>query len=622
MNGFAKESFSTLTGNTPWQTDLHLKQEDGWLFLKTLVKERRLDPIHYYLTEQLLQGHPKPTEEIAACLCYASLAAQQGHGCIYVEGGSHLIPDPFTLIQQTLLKNEENSIPLQPQIKHWELLILKGIYSIPLVNTDLRQYERLFFCIEKGNKRALLFQNQWLHQAECWQRWRVISARTPSIAVNEQSLQGFLQPLLKERLLLPEQAQAIITACRHSISLLSGGPGTGKSYTAGWMIKALIENIPAEERESFEIAFAAPTGKAAANLGHYLNKVMGSHPIASAKTLHTLLGIGKSKQAHTLSADLVIVDECSMVDTGQMLALLKAIKPGARLVLIGDKEQLPPVESGAFFADLMKTTTAEDGLSNKVELKTCLRTDCPSILKLASAISQGEASEALALLREERETLRWTQPEEDIKKVQAQLLQRFKELGFFHSQQGQDHARLLKEFSRFRLLSPMRQGPLGVDTLNDLIFHQFYRQCRDNDKMMIPIMITANDYRLNLFNGEVGIVIKSLDSNQGSPLNFQKGDIALFSSGEGKVRPLPALMLPKAELAYCLSIHKSQGSEFDHILLVLPEEAKVFGRELLYTAVTRGKQRVEIIGSMATLKSMIFHSAERVSIDFLYNVVR
>ena len=154
----------------------------------------------------------------------------------------------------------------------------------------------------------------------------------------------------------------------------------------------------------------------------------------------------------------------------------------------------------------------------------------------------------------------------------------------------------------------MRHGPLGFDTLNQLIVQHMRRQCDKNTPFIAPILITKNDYRLELCNGDTGILIKADAKSD----RLQEGDVALFSDGEA-IRSIPALLLPPYEYAYCMSVHKSQGSEFEHVIILMPERAECFGREVLYTALTRAKKRLTIWGSDNTLTKIIETKAERQS---------
>lgn len=306
--------------------------------------------------------------------------------------------------------------------------------------------------------------------------------------------------------LTPEQQKAIITALSSSVAIIAGGPGTGKSFIA--------RHLAAPFKK---VVFAAPTGKAGARIG--------------GKTLHSLLHA-------PLDADLIIVDEASMIDARIFAKMVKAVKKGTRLVLMGDPHQLPPVESGSFFADLV-------GLLPTAELTRPMRSDRQEILSLAEAVKAGDEEKVLSHV-------------EPLSKAKLE---------------GQ-------------ILSCMRDGPFGVEALNR-------KMAETVSYETIPILITRTDYRLGLYNGDVGQL---------------KGSRAYF---DGQV--YSRAHLPPYEYAFCLSVHKSQGSEFDNVILLAPPGSEVFGREILYTGVTRARNSVKIYGDLDTIRAILQRHSRKIS---------
>jgi exodeoxyribonuclease V alpha subunit len=359
----------------------------------------------------------------------------------------------------------------------------------------------------------------------------------------------------------------------------------------------------------FEIALAAPTGKAAANLQKSLLSASGNDALAAisgAQTIHGLLGIrvGDSPKPPLvpLSADLIIIDESSMIDVRLMSQLFAAIKPGARLVMLGDPDQLPSVEAGNIFSDLIKTAENDTLVSR---LSICLRAELQGILKFATAIKSGDVSACSAALENQGGDGSIEKLSDDLDF--SELLTKYV-IPFYDVKKPMEMSseELLKYFERFRILSPFRQGPFGVEAINKQIAKLLVR---DTSASVTPIMLLKNDARQQLFNGEVGVLVTK------GTKGIEQGDYAIFPSRDGltPTRKIPALLLPSFEYAFCLSVYKSQGSEFEQVLLILPEGSEVFGREVLYTAVTRARRRLMLWEKPGTLEATVERCSQRLS---------
>lgn len=368
-----------------------------------------------------------------------------------------------------------------------------------------------------------------------------------------------------------EQKRAVNNAFQYPLSLITGGPGTGKSYTALQIIEAF------QKKGAVQIVIGAPTGKAVRLLESKCNLTN-----VRSGTLHTLLKVRSveelSKEVELLKADLVIVDECSMVDAPLFSRLLQSIGPNTHLVLMGDPDQLPAVESGSFFSDLIECPIP------RAHLTLCLRSDQSEILNLASTIRNGR-----------EDFCHYTSPLSD-----EILWKEIKENFPFPTQTKPDEKTLIKQMGTFRLLSAMRKGPQGVDTLNQKIADWILNTKKADDYCPLPIMITRNDQQTGLFNGETGFLIKT---------PHQEEEYALFDEG----RVFSKYQLPPYEYAYALSVHKSQGSEYDRVVILVPEGSDCFGKELLYTAVTRAKKSVEIYASKEMIKTTLGQSSRKMS---------
>ncbi len=376
---------------------------------------------------------------------------------------------------------------------------------------------------------------------------------------------------LKEAKLSPMQRKGVEEAFRSSFSLLCGGPGTGKTYTAGVWVRLLI----AASQKKIKVVLAAPTGKAASHLESIL-LAQGALPAQiEVMTLHRLLrlkpGENRLFSQKKIDADIVIVDEASMIDVSLLAHLLEAIGPSTRLLMLGDPDQLPPVEAGSLFAEMASLFA--------LSLQGSMRTDKVHLLDLAQAIQRGEFPfETL---------LPW--PENLAERASTFLL----------TQQQPDPLDCLQHFSQFRVLGALRQGPYGTDALNQTILRHLGKQIQAGQWWAIPIIVTANAPRLELYNGTCGVLI-------GQNFNLREGT-AYFPE------KVPYCDLPPFEPAFCLSIHKSQGSEFDRVLALFPPGSENFGREALYTAVTRAKSQVDIVGDEKTLRLMLGQNTKKMS---------
>ena len=374
---------------------------------------------------------------------------------------------------------------------------------------------------------------------------------------------------LDELPLQPAQHKALKQAFTQTLAVFTGGPGTGKTFTASALIRLLATS---SKGPLFKVAIAAPTGKAAAHLEAALQATKPLPPTlrCESTTLHRLLRLQPGKQRlleeFQIDAHLVVVDEASMLDIGLMLHLFKAIGPQTRLLLLGDPDQLPPVEGASLFPDIAQA------LGSKLERS--LRIEKSELAELFDAVQRGDSSAVAA--RVERIPLEF------------EAIQALVPSPIYTSAPDPHHC--LQTQSQTRILSPLRQGPFGVDALNRELLAHFKKQ---NIALAIPILVTQNDTRLQLYNGTAGVLIETE---------------AHFPTADG-FRTLPEALLPRYETAFCLSVHKSQGSEFDEVVVLLPPGSEQFGIEALYTAVTRAKRKVTLATSDATLEAMLQISA-------------
>lgn len=363
-----------------------------------------------------------------------------------------------------------------------------------------------------------------------------------------------------------EQQEAVRLALRSGLMIITGGPGTGKTYTARQIVQSFLLARPRSK-----VVLAAQTGKAASRLESVLP--------GSSCTLHQLLKVRSSsdyiEESCRIEADLVIVDECSMVDAALFSRLLASIPQGTRVILMGDADQLPPVESGSLFADLVAS-----GKVPCVRFVKSLRTKQQGILALADAVNRGDVEEALKVV----------EPLDVWKEVEAHYPGPFLE--------EPNPEKLLIQMERFKILSCLRKGKWGVDTLNEEIFTRIWKNSHAGQWVAAPIIIVKNDPETGLFNGDSGVLVRRYPSlNEG---------VAYFSK-----KQLPLCLLPPFEYAYALSVHKSQGSEYDKVVLLVPTGSEAFGREVLYTAITRAKESLQIDGDKEIITAALNHTSKR-----------
>lgn len=629
MTGFALQQFLKIHADRGNHKDVF--EDIPWPFLNLLVSKRRLNFVDYALAERILRPSLQNNEEVAALICYLSLASRQGHLCIKIED-KQIFPHPIQLFQETFSQDD----PFDGVIDEHEI----EIFSLKLLNGALHLPDAIVSQVDQSHSSSVMLkpicqwknyfylQRYWVEESLFLQHFERLINSSPDLRMD---VNVKVQDLLLHQHVLAEQAEAILRVMNHTLSILSGGPGTGKTYTAGRMIQVFWESMDSEQQQSVEILLTAPTGKAAANLQQSLNRftshLQNFKPLI-AQTLHAALEIypDARKQQKILTADIIIVDESSMIDVRLMAKLFASIKKGARLILLGDRYQLPPVEAGSIFADMIHFCE-EKPLHIVTELTTCLRAELKEIVDFSNQIQQQNTMGAAEILSKSAQGVKRANfsffAQKELQVAQSAIVEN---AGAFYNNLLHDSfsvEHMLASLKSFCLLTPLRKGPFGVEALNHLIF-QFLIKKQMNAKasVFIPIMIMRNDYKRELFNGDIGLlVLKSRGFWKSSAgyidVSFTEEDYAIFppkeKTSESVCRQIPALLLPSYEYAYCMSVYKSQGSEFEHVFLILPEGSELFGREMLYTAATRAKQCLEIWTSNTMLKSLIERKNQRLS---------
>ncbi len=467
----------------------------------------------------------------------------------------------------------------------------------PMLLWDNRLYFRRYYNLERRIANQLTVRHRELNRSELGERMQRVRKSFPMLSA--------------------QQIEAIELAQTRSLSIITGGPGTGKTT----LIKALVSSA-LEPDSDLRVALAAPTGKAVARLETSLEGLPESHGRVEVKTLHRLLGYGagwrpRYHSNRRLALDLLVIDEASMIDLNLADALLQALPDEARLILIGDPNQLPSVNLGRLLADLAQPLQSGELLLQAAQCRLTenFRFEAQSgIDALAQAIV---AKQPMSI--EQDSSVQWLEPEA----LDDQLLtQAFR--GWLDClRKPSTPSDFFETLDACRILAPQHGGPYGVIALNHRVVSMLQQlklieiNHRDHFHGQ-PLLIMKNDYSLDLFNGDVGFCIDPKQCcDLGLDLPHSSGLIACFKQHrENTLRYFSIDALPEHETCFAMTVHKAQGSEFDEVLLVLDEsnpeaDHHLLTQELLYTGVTRAKERLKLVTSQQNWARATQHRFER-----------
>ena len=584
-----------------------------------------LKPLDLALVQLLARLASQPCEITLIAAAWCSQQYGQGHVCLTLE---EACADPASLLPAQARQQSQLVAWWQSQDAS---ALAATLAAATLVDGHADRGGTQPLVLDAGR---LYLRRNWQDEVDVSEQIRARLAQPGAAPANLPAQLDALFPAIDGG--IDWQRVACALAARSCLTLITGGPGTGKTTTVVRLL-ALLQQAAGDQPSLMRIRLAAPTGKAAARLTAAISQAVDALPVSEAvraaiprevSTLHKLLGRRpdsrqfRHHQHNRLHADLVVVDEASMIDLDMMAALLRALPEQARLVLIGDKDQLASVEAGAVMGDLcqgaalgqyqagtldwLRQVTGMDlsawqgdgsALAQQTAmLRTSHRFSASSgIGALAAAVNAGDAGASSTI---------WQAGHEDLARINShgQDLAKLAVAGYRHyleqlqslrpgQPDGVPHwaGAVLEGLSRFQLLCALRDGPAGLQALNRRVaaaLHQAGLIERDEGWYEgRPVMVTRNDYQSGLMNGDVGVTLNVPQADGSRRLRVA------FQLADGSLRLVLPSRLDQVETTYAMTVHKSQGSEFDHVALVLPDEgAAVVTRELLYTAITRARQ--------------------------------
>lgn len=482
-------------------------------------------------------------------------------------------------------------------------------------------------CALREDQGLLYLDRYWQEETEVAGDLLARSASTAP-AVDEATLQAALDYYFPGKA-EEDQRAAAEAVCRCWTAVVTGGPGTGKTTTVARLLGVLLSLHDAQRPTggALRVALAAPTGKAAARMAQAVREATHQDGFpgadgspgdpdhdrmtvireATASTLHRLLGSVpgnrtrfRHHRGNRLPHDVVVVDETSMVSLTMMARLLEAMRPEARLVLVGDADQLALVDAGAVLKDLVEGY----GSAPESPVVRLIRTRRygADIGALADAVRTGDPTGALAFLRDGGAEVEW------LEEADLPALLRDRAVDLHAIALSGPPREALARLDQHRLLCAHREGPWGATEWNRrverLLMSATGRDWLPEWYAGRPFVVNTNDYGLGLFNGDSGVACVHPDSPDGL--------VAVIDDETPEGRQLAPSRLADVSTAHAMTVHRGQGSQFDEVTVLLPEpDSRILTRELLYTAITRARSRVRVVGSEEAVVAAVTRRAQR-----------
>ncbi len=545
------------------------------LELENLFKLNFFSNLDYYFAKSMERAFKEKNKLVLATCALVSRSLREGHICIDIPKLSDQVI-PWSEAINEIIKYPNKDLWLDALIQS---SLIENTKPAPLV---IDSCHRLYFSKYYNFQQRLISNIFARLSIPC-----VVSAK----GIIDSKVHEYFHSTKPQELL---QKEAIVHAVTSNFTLISGGPGTGKTFVTTIIKNILREYFKKKSSEQPKILCLAPTGKAAAKLDQ------GQTIHSALKPIRGSTGFYYNRK-NKISADAVIIDEASMIDLPLLTRLLEAIPSKAKIILLGDHHQLSSVQAGAVFSDLCKVKNMSShifvlehnfrskGQSGIENLSKYINNNTPE--KVENLLSSNQYSDVLF---------------EDIDKSKSidKIIQNHIIDGYQPFMLSQDEEKAMGELDTFKILCAHNSGEYGTLQINHLsekiLRSQFKFDIHKRLKKRI-IMINTNDYQKKLFNGDTGVVFE----------NQEEGKV-YFKDRENRIKTYRYSDLPRHETAFGITIHKSQGAEFDTILLIIPDKlSPVMTRQLLYTAVTRARKKVIIVGQLKIIKSAIRSNVQR-----------